>query len=212
MKIKRFLPAVAVLCIGMFILGGAQEEWAPTVVISEVAWMGTQANHYDEWMELYNTTDEDIDLSGWTLAWDTEGETPKVIQIPAPEEGEEEAQISIIPAHGFYLLERTDEETISDIEADLIYKGTLDNDGELLILKNEAGNLIDTANLAGGEWPAGSAAGGEPPYASMERIDPEAKDKSENWGTNDGQTRNGLDVEGDPINGTPGQPNSMWEE
>ncbi len=81
-----------------------------------------------------------------------------------------------------------------------------------MILKDEAGNLIDTANIAAGEWPAGSASRGEPPYASMERIAPTAKDSGDNWGTNDGQTSNGLDAQGEPINGTPGQSNSMWEE
>ncbi|MFQ6117094.1 MAG: hypothetical protein ACE5LQ_02395, partial [Candidatus Bipolaricaulia bacterium] len=113
---------------------------------------------------------------------------------------------------GFYIMERTDDDAISDIAADLIYKGALDNAGELLILKDAEGNLIDTANIAGAEWPAGTGRDGEPPYASMERIDPLVKDSSDNWGTNDGEHRNGLDAAENPINGTPGRPNSMWSE
>ncbi len=37
------------------------------IIISEVAWAGTQAFEGDEWIELYNTTSGDIDLSGWRL-------------------------------------------------------------------------------------------------------------------------------------------------
>ena len=48
-----------------------------------------------------------------------------------------------------------------------------------------------------------------PDYASMERLDPTAPDDDANWGTNDGVTRNGLDAEGNPINGTPGAANSV---
>ena len=33
------------------------------VVINEVAWMGTAADHNDEWIELYNATDAPITLT-----------------------------------------------------------------------------------------------------------------------------------------------------
>lgn len=38
------------------------------VVINEVAWMGTAADYRDEWIELYNNSQENIDLSGWSLS------------------------------------------------------------------------------------------------------------------------------------------------
>ncbi|MDK1028649.1 MAG: hypothetical protein QGD96_04870, partial [Anaerolineae bacterium] len=34
------------------------------IVISEVAWMGTESDYRDEWIELYNQTSSDIDLTG----------------------------------------------------------------------------------------------------------------------------------------------------
>ena len=37
------------------------------VVINEIAWMGSAASASDEWIELKNTTNESINLSGWTL-------------------------------------------------------------------------------------------------------------------------------------------------
>lgn len=209
MKRLLILVLVGLLAAGVLFIAGAQEEWTPTVVISEIAWSGTAAHYTDEWLELYNATDEDVDLSGWTLTW---GEGDVTIYFDKAQGNTKEIRDSVIPAHGFYLMERTDDEAISDIEADLIYKGALDNAGDLLILKDAEGSLVDTANIAGGEWPAGTGRNGKPPYASMERIDPLAKDSADNWGTNDGEHRNGLDAAGNPINGTPGQPNSMWQE
>src|SRR5260221_480773 len=37
------------------------------VRINEVAWMGTAASQYSEWIELYNSGDEAILLAGWKL-------------------------------------------------------------------------------------------------------------------------------------------------
>jgi hypothetical protein len=133
------------------------------VVINEVAWMGTAASSYDEWIELYNNTDEAIDLTGWKL--EAADGTPSIMLF------------GIIPARGFFLLERTNDDTVKDIRADLIYGNdgpswALKNEGEILYLKDPSNTIIDTANGDGGPWPAGTAAGGKPPYATMERIDP----------------------------------------
>ena len=171
----------------------------PVVVINEVAWMGTQASTYDEWIELYNTTDQDIDLTGWTL--EAEDGTPSI------------ALNGTIPAHGFFLLERTDDNTISDIPADQIYTGALENGGEILYLKDPSGNVIDTANGDGGGWPAGVTPADDPAnWGTMERIDPLAPDSDENWVTNNGIDRNGLDADDNPINGTPKALNSTINE
>ncbi len=161
------------------------------VVINEVAWGGTVANAADEWIELYNTTTQPITLTNWSLVA-LDG-TPAITLT------------GVISPGGYFLLERTDDPTISDVPADFIYTGALGNGGESLELRDANGGLIDTANSAGGPWPAGS---GSPNYTSMERIDPLAPDTPGNWAANDGLTRNGLDAEGNLINGTPKQPNS----
>ena len=164
------------------------------VVISEVAWMGTQAGDSDEWIELCNTTDQDISLIGWQLT-SSDG-TPTV------------GLTGTIPAHGYYLLERTDDDTVSDIPADQIYTGDLLLAGEVLTLTNGLVTIIDTANGAnGGVWPAGS----NNPDHTMERIDPASPDTDDNWCTNGGVVRNGLDSAGDPINGTPKAQNSCYQ-
>lgn len=37
------------------------------LVFSEIMWMGSTASSADEWLELYNRSDVEIDLTGWTI-------------------------------------------------------------------------------------------------------------------------------------------------
>ena len=159
------------------------------VVINEVAWGGTAASTDDEWIELYNRGDVTVDLTDWVLAA-VDG-TP-VITISG----------AILP-HATFLLERKDDETVSDILADQIYDGILEDGGEQLELRDAAGHLVDSANCDGGNWAAGSAS---PYYFSMERVNPFLPDSADNWQSNDGVIRNGVDADVNPINGTP----TMW--
>ena len=197
---RRFLWLLIAVCTPVILLGAIQtnSSWAEQaatgngIVISEVAWGGTAAQSADEWIELHNPTAVPINLSGWTLS---DGGT---IQITLT---------GVISAGGFYLLERTDDNTVSDIPADQFYTGALSNSGETLELRDSGSVLVDTANGDGGGWPAGS---GSPDYLSMERDGPDVADIDENWHSNDTVERNGLDAAGNPINGTPRQPNSGW--
>jgi len=171
------------------------------IVINEVAWAGTAASASDEWIELYNPTEGAVELTGWVLTF---GET--VIHLGAAEGGTTEVRHSTIAAGDYFLLERTDDETISDIEADVLYKGTLSNTGVVIELRNAAGEIVDRLDTPETGWLAGTSGDGEPPYASMERVDP-LSDAGQ-WAGNDGRIRNGTDANGDPLNGTPGQENS----
>ncbi|MGB1251578.1 MAG: lamin tail domain-containing protein [Candidatus Promineifilaceae bacterium] len=164
-----------------------------SVVVSEVAWSGTNASTSDEWIELYNPTNAPINLTNWTLQ--AQDGTPSITLQGS------------IAANSFFLLERTNESTVSDLTADQLYSGSLENVGETLFLRDESDGLIDTVNGSGGTWSSGSSTS---PIASMERIDPALPDAENNWETHDGNIRNGLDANGEPINGTPGQPNSAW--
>lgn len=162
-----------------------------SVIISEVAWGGTAASTADEWIELYNPGLTDIDLTSWILAAD-DG-TPTI------------ALADTIPAGGFYLLERNTDNVVSNITADQVYAAeSLNDNGEFLHLKAPDNTDIDTANMTGGAWLAGT---GAPAYASMERVDLNP-DGTGAWVDNDGITINGLDANGNPLRGTPGQANS----
>lgn len=164
-----------------------------TIVINEIAWMGTATSSSDEWMELYNTTENLIDLSGWTLKSLTGANPDPIINLSG-----------VIQPFGYFLLERTNDSTISDILADQIYTGALSDNGESLELRDMDGNLRDEVLNAGG-WYAGNKTS----RSSMERIDSmQFNDNATNWKTNDGITKNGHDAGNNPINGTPKTKNS----
>ncbi len=133
---------------------------ARMLLINEVAWAGTAANSAHEWIELYNPGAAPIDLSGWRLV--SAGDTP-AINI---------ALSGAISAGGYFLLERSTDNTVSNIAADQIYTGALSNDGDTLrLIAPDGVTVVDTANFnpssAIDPWPAGSAS---PNYASMERA------------------------------------------
>ena len=179
------------------------EEPLLTVVINEIAWMGTNAtDSSDEWIELYNNSSSTIDLNNWRLTW-SHGTTSNTTAFSI-----ETASTTIISGHGFYLMERTDNNTISDISADLIYTGVLGNDGEKLELKDSNGQLIDMVDCSSG-WFSGSSS---PNYISMERINPNSTGTSaENWANNNLIVRNGTDAQENLINGTPKAQNSAYQ-
>ena len=166
--------------------------------------MGTNESDNDEWLELYNTSSESVDLTGWRLRSLT-GENPSPDIVFASK--------SIEP-FGFFLLERTGDTTISDISASQIYTGGLNNDGEVLELRDKNGNLSDLVSKSTDGWHAGENKKADDDSwqrSSMERIDPaKAGADPANWASNNGVIRNGHDAAGNPINGTPGAQNSMY--
>ena len=117
------------------------------VTIIQVAWMGTVNSANDEWLQLHNNTGVDIDLSGWTLS--AADGTPAINLS------------GVIPADGDFLLERTDDTSMPQVPADLIYSGALSNEGEDLSLLDNSAQLVDQIDASGG-WFAGHADGRVP--------------------------------------------------
>lgn len=119
----------------------ANELRTRTIIINEVAWMGTKDSHYNEWIEIYNNSSSTVDLKGWKLI--AEDGTP---YINLKRE---------IAGRDFFILERTDNQTLPDIEADLIYKGSLSNNGEFLKLIDNNREVVDQVDCGSG-WIAGT--------------------------------------------------------
>jgi len=117
----------------------------PAVIINEVAWMGTAKSHNDEWIELKNLFHDPVDLGGWQLQNKNRG--IKISLKPG----------SVVPAGGFYLLERTDDTSVPAVSADAIYTGNLANANEALYLFDAACGLQDSI-VAALAWPAGDNA------------------------------------------------------
>src|SRR5262245_29792385 len=140
-----------------------------TVVLNEIAWMGTTTDANDEWMELYNPTGAPINLTGWTLV--AADGTPNV------------ALSGTIPAHGYFLLERTDDNSVPGVAADQIYTGALGNAREVLSLRDATATPQDSVDAC--------SAGNNTTKATMQRVGPVvAGTAASNW-------TNG------PVGGTP---------
>ncbi|MFA5742434.1 MAG: lamin tail domain-containing protein [Candidatus Paceibacterota bacterium] len=148
------------------------------IAINEVSWMGTEKTASDEWLELYNNANYGINLNGWSL----------MVQ--------DSFQVNLkgmIPAKGFYLLERSDDQTLPNIPADMIFKGSLVNKGQKIGLYNKAGILVDEIDCSQG-WFGGDNVSKQ----TMERISPEKDGSSaSNWQTSI------------PLGGTPKFQNSL---
>lgn len=102
-----------------------------SILISEVAWMGTSENANAEWIELYNNGDSE-DVTGWTLTA-TDGQPSITLS-------------GTIGANSYVLLERTSDASVPTVSAFLLYSGALGNTGEILELRNENGTLITSVD------------------------------------------------------------------
>ena len=156
-----------------------QEAIRDKVILNEIAWMGTSNSASDEWIELKNITQEPVNISGWQVL-------DKGRQIKIIFENED-----IIPAGGFYLLERTNDDSVPGILASRIYTGALNDSEESLELFSSDCQLQDEA-LAEPDWLAGS----KEDKKSMERSN------DLTWHTYSGVGENG-------IMGTPKAENSI---
>ena len=177
---------------------------ARPVIINEAAWAGSSASAADEWIELYNRSSQSVNLANWVLY---------------ASDGVPYVNLSgVIFAGGYYLIERTDDNTVSDVAADLVtpFSGSgagsgLENSGEILVLSH-ASTTIDQTVLCSNNWCGGSVSG---VYPTMERIDPDvAGTDSTNWGTSNsgasnGFIKNGKDSAGAALTATPRARNSL---
>ncbi|MBI2618347.1 lamin tail domain-containing protein [Candidatus Kaiserbacteria bacterium] len=176
------------------------------IVINEIAWAGTQTDEFDEWIELYNRSNYTINLSNIILL--AEDGVPYV------------SLSSTLASDGYYLIERTDDNTTS-ITADLtvafsgIGNGSgLSNSGEVLNLIHALGGQASTTldatpalSSCSNAWCAGGE-GSQP--TTMERASASTDGTlSSNWKSNNTFTKNGTDAGGNIINGTPRAQNSV---
>ncbi|QQR82373.1 lamin tail domain-containing protein [Candidatus Campbellbacteria bacterium] len=127
---------IACLCVGGMLPAVAHAQ----ITINEIAWMGTSASANDEWIELYNSGSDSVALSGWFLKA-SDGD-PAI------------ALTGDIPAGGYFLLERSDDESVPGVPAGVIYTGALGNAGETLTLFDTGGVVIDSV-IGGTNWSLG---------------------------------------------------------
>lgn len=114
------------------------------VIFNEIAWMGSEKSTNNEWIELKNLSGKEIDLTGWRIQ-----NRDQKIKIIFPK-----GTFSLFSVNNLMILERTSDETIPAVKADLIYTGALKNENEALYLFDENCQLQDFVE-ANPYWPAG---------------------------------------------------------
>lgn len=152
---------------------------AGSVVINEIMWSGSNAVSSDEWIELKNNTSSTIDLTNWSI--ENLGNSSTPISIPS----------GIIIPNGYFLIANNlANNSIINVDPDFQTPSIeLINTGEQLILKDNKGLTIDTANDSG-PWFAGDNA---VPNKSMSRNSPSGDGTlSANWHTS--TTSQNLDI------------------
>ncbi len=109
------------------------------VIFNEIAWMGTVASSDNEWIELKNISNQEIDISGWQIL-DKEAQIKIVLPLNTK-----------IGSNQFFLLERTDDNSVPQIKADFIFVGTINNQNEALKIFDNHCQLQDEV-ISEGDW------------------------------------------------------------
>lgn len=158
-----------------FAVPHAAHAEVPSVVLNELMWMGSPASAQDEWIELRNTTEADIDLSGFRLTKLSGGVETDMLTIPQ----------GTIPAQGFFVIANyatTHGKSALDTEPDYVDTAvSLANTKLRIRLYDAGGILLDTADDGIGVPLSGAYTSGEY-WASMERHRADLPgDRAEAW-------------------------------
>lgn len=113
------------------------------VIFNEINWAGSKDSSSDEWIELYNRSSSELNVSNWSIASKDGG-----ISISLPDN-------TYLASGGYYLIERTDDNSAKGVAADGFFSGAVSNSKESLrILTNDC-KVTDEVS-ANPSWPAGS--------------------------------------------------------
>ncbi len=169
-------------------------------VIYEVLWAGSDLSTSDEWLEIFNPDEGDVDLTGWTItSLNSKGEHAIGARFSS----------GTMLAAGQYMIVGRKTAALSRLlsEPSLLAPDlTLPNTNLLLRLRDKDGGVIDEVDDGSGVPFAGSNPSGTGSKASMERIDPLISGISkDNWRT--AASSSGLD-EGARVIATPFAQNS----
>lgn len=137
------------LFVWMFLPGVVTAQELPSVVINEIAWMGSSVDgvapnqHWRyEWLELYNTKNVPFLLDGWNVELYQGDELYFMIPLAGT-----------IVKDGYFLVGASDKIPGVDVNyANL--GGKFLNNSMRVTLKDEVGNIIDEIDAQNG-WPAG---------------------------------------------------------
>lgn len=170
----RILFGAPVLALALLMPSNASAR----VLINEIAWMGSEAGATCEWIELYNDSDEDVSLSGWTIEIENESGTKNIVQLSkASNLLPEERRYESIPANGLFLVARSG--NASDGCADALpgtiadwlgsFGSGISNTGARLVLRSPD-NEEDRANDELKKWTGSDGFGGTNPSNGVKKT------------------------------------------
>lgn len=145
------------LIILLGVISGASTLPA-SVVITEIHYEPAQNTAREEFLELYNTSDQEVELSGWYFSEGVRFTFPTGTRIAA------RAYVVIAEDPGTLATRLGFSGALGP------FSGALSNSGERVVLRNAIGEIEDEVDYGVGfPWPLASAGDG----SSMELIDPE---------------------------------------
>lgn len=186
---------------------------AGDIVINELMWMGSSVSTADEWIELRNMTDHDIDLTGFKIKKFNGTSYDDMLTIPA----------GTINAHGYFLIANytpgsANSQLKNTVVADLVTTAVdLSNTNLQIELTDAVNNVSDYAWNYDNPLTEGFYELANKKYYSMERISTPADGTNAlSWYTCIDQASSGLyftaGAAGSDIRGTPRQPNLSENE
>lgn len=164
----KFFGTIFIFLFLSFFAFSAQTANSLDVVINEIAWMGTKDDWYFEWIELYNITNQEIDLSGWKI--ENAGTKNKSLEI----------SVGKISPKSFFLICKSEIENCDFKSWNLSLNDNYKENGKL-ILRDSQMNIIDeTPEVLDSDWPAGD----KETKQTMERINSQISGiRLDNWKT-----------------------------
>lgn len=154
----------------------------------------------EEWIELYNRSDKEVDLGGWMLSDGIEFTFPNGCVI-GPDE------YLVVTNNAIKMKEKYPGVPIIGN-----FKGSLDNRTDRIILLDSCGNPVDEVRYHDrGRWPEFADGGG----SSLELRDPWADNTSpEAWGPSDESSKSYWEeiVYYDTVSPSPVGPDNQWAE
>lgn len=185
------------------------------IIINEIMWMGSGKSKSDEWIELRNMTDREIDLTDFVIMkYDSTSTYAPMVTLP----------VAKIGARGYFLIANyapgDEQSQLKDtVIPDFVTTGMDLSDTHLqLLLTDNLGNPLDTAWDYDNDLSAGEGEGlldetaGK--YYSMERTSiPGKGDDPLNWYTCiDAASGSDFFIAGADVRGTPGAQNRSENE
>lgn len=151
------------LFFALILFGRIVHAEQPPVIFNEILWMGSSISSADEWIELRNTTEQDIDLSGWVITRKANGAQVPMVTIPSGK---------TIPAKGYFVISNypVGDTSVLTTPPDLVTSDvSLANSDLRLELRTASQEIVDIAGSGNGIPFAGLNIPSEHRVASMER-------------------------------------------